>query len=148
MMAVPDELRNIAPEKLVVDQDGDIPVRAGSAVYYVRLLEADFLPEFAEHCLFGGLVLADAPLRELPGIMAGAAGPQDLPLAIGEDDAHIGAEAVGIDHGGLQESNGTWLSKSLFYKYSSRRARGKRCTRIFVCEIAMMRVFPSTGAWP
>ena len=35
------EYLNIAPEKLVVDQDGDIPVRAGSAVYYVRLLEAD-----------------------------------------------------------------------------------------------------------
>ena len=35
------EYLGIAPEKLIVDGDGDIPVTAGSSTYYVHLIDAD-----------------------------------------------------------------------------------------------------------
>src|SRR5690606_2065137 len=68
--------------------------------------------QLAEQCLLGALVTLGATLRKLPGLLTDTPGPQLLPQPIGQDDAYIGAKAVGVDH-----CRYPWLlSIALFHK--------------------------------
>ncbi|MOA37108.1 hypothetical protein D3C78_1586810 [compost metagenome] len=62
-------------------------------------LQADFFVQFAKQCLFRRLLRIDSALGKLPGILVDAPRPQHLANLVGQDDADIGSEAIGIDHG-------------------------------------------------
>lgn len=75
----------------------DIPARQSVAQPPARLShdldmvgqQAHLFLKLAEHRLLWRLVRLDAPLRKLPRILPGAAGPKDAPLSITQDNADI-----------------------------------------------------------
>ena len=60
--------------------------------------QADLFLELAVHGLLGGLASLHAALRELPGVFAHALAPEHLVAGVAQDDAHIQAIAIAIDH--------------------------------------------------
>src|SRR5690606_18830622 len=72
---------------------------AGQDAHVVGIM-ADLLVQLAIQGLLGGLIGIDAPLGKLPGVLVDAARPEYLPDIVGQDDADIGAETIGVDHGG------------------------------------------------
>ncbi len=75
------------------------PVAGHAKDFHLIRLEAHFLAQFPVHGLFGRFVVLDAALGELPRILAHAPAPEKAPFLVAEDDAHVGAKTVPIDHG-------------------------------------------------
>ncbi|MNN39167.1 hypothetical protein D3C81_1531970 [compost metagenome] len=61
--------------------------------------QAHFFIQFAKQRIFRRFLRVDPALRELPGILVDAPRPHHLADLIGQNDADIRSEAIGIDHG-------------------------------------------------
>jgi hypothetical protein len=64
----------------------------------VVVAEAGFFLQFAVHRFQRRFVAAHAALRELPAVAVDAPAPEQFAAVAGDDDAHIGPVAIGIDH--------------------------------------------------
>jgi len=60
--------------------------------------QTDFLGKFAVHGFGRGFIRVHPPLRELPGILTNAPGPQQLPDAIRQYDPDVGPKSIRINH--------------------------------------------------
>jgi hypothetical protein len=54
--------------------------------------------QFAEQGIFRRLAVFDAALWKLPSLLPDTLSPQDLSATTDEDDAHIGAVTIPVDH--------------------------------------------------
>src|SRR5581483_5498028 len=79
------------------------PIASDAQDLHVRRLQAELLEELAIQRLLGALAGIDAALRELPRVLADALGPKHLPCPSGQDDAHVGPVAFGVDHARILE---------------------------------------------
>jgi len=61
-------------------------------------VQADLLPQLAEHRFLRQLARTHAPLRKLPAAAAGATADEQAPVRVHQDDAHIGPEPVAINN--------------------------------------------------
>ncbi len=73
------------------------PAPGGADDADVLGFEADFFLQLPVQGLFRGFARLDATLGELPGLLADAARPQHLAFVVAQNDAHVVAEALGID---------------------------------------------------
>jgi hypothetical protein len=62
--------------------------------------EPDFLAQLAVHRRFRRLTGIDATLRELPRVLADPFAPENLVLAVDDDDGDVRAVAVTVEHRG------------------------------------------------
>ena len=74
------------------------PVAGASHDLDMLLPQPDFLLQFAIHRLFGRLAIFNAPLRELPRVLAHPLAPPNLVMSVQEDDADVGAEPFTVEH--------------------------------------------------
>lgn len=88
------------------------PATSATDHFDILRFQTDFLFQFSIHRLFDGLSSIDPALRKLPSILPDALGPEHLALAIGENNPHIGAESILIDHA----STTVVIIRSLFHK--------------------------------
>ena len=65
------------------------------------LAQPGFLEQFTVHRLLRGLVTLDTTLWKLPGVLAGAARPENLTFLVAENDTHIRSESIRINHVGI-----------------------------------------------
>ncbi len=61
-------------------------------------LQPDLFLQLAEHGLFGRFALLDAPLRELPGMLADALAPEDFVVLIDQNNADVRAITFPVEH--------------------------------------------------
>ena len=61
-------------------------------------LEACLFMELAVHGLFGRFAVLDAALRKLPGVFSNPLAPENLVALVDDDDAHVRAVAVTVEH--------------------------------------------------
>lgn len=74
------------------------PIPGFSDHFYVLGLQPRLFGEFAVQGIFRALIALNPALRELPSILAAAAGPEHAARTIDQDDTHIGPVPLRINH--------------------------------------------------
>jgi len=98
-------IRELATGRTAPQRFREIVVQpvAGPAQHpHMALVETDLLMQLAKQGGLGYFVRPDAALRELPSVPVAATPPENLPLAVDQDDADIGPVTLCVDHGGIR----------------------------------------------
>jgi hypothetical protein len=88
---------SVAPQVTARDQVAQ-PALRGTEQLHVLTGEADLLMQLAEQRLLRRFVVLDAALWKLPGVLADAPPPKNVPGIVHQDDADVCSKAFRIDH--------------------------------------------------